>query len=43
MGAKVIIGLDVHNPNEINDIDCVKKALDLVKKYDLKLEQSLKI
>lgn len=43
MGAKVIIGLDVHNPNEINDIDCVKKALDLVNKYDLKLEQSLKI
>lgn len=43
MGAKVIIGLDVHNPNEINDVGCVKKALDLVKKYDLKLEQSLKI
>lgn len=43
MGAKVIIGLDVHNPNEINDNDCVKKALDLVKKYDLTLEQSLKI
>ena len=43
VGNDVILGIDAHWPEQIGDIDTYRKALELVKKYNLNLIQTLDI
>ena len=43
VGNDVILGIDAHKPDQIGHMETYEKAMELVKKYDLKVMEELNL